>query len=126
MSDINNIANESIAAILNNESKHEKPFKLVSWFPVIACRENVADDTCSLCRNFIYEKCILCINIKSYNPNNVCKIDYNTKCAHVYHLHCIQKWNLTNKTCPVDMIEWESSGKKKKENHKTKVMAEVE
>ena len=83
-----------------------KTFELASWFPVITVKEQGDNDLCTLCRNFVYEKCILCTKDMPYDPNKMCNIEYNLNCDHSYHAHCIQNWTKTNKTCPVDMAVW--------------------
>ena len=103
-----------VPEIVNNKINIEKPkpFNLVSWFPLMVVKNNVDNDTCDLCRNFLFEKCIECSNKKPYDPNIVCKIDYNTNCIHAYHKHCIQGWTKKNNTCPTDMKPWTSCNKK--------------
>jgi RING-box protein 1 len=92
-------------------SKQTKEFELIAWYPILLIKENIDNDTCNLCRNSIFDKCISCSSIIPYEPNGKCEISYNKKCTHSYHAHCIDNWMKTNKNCPVDMEQWQSCNK---------------
>jgi RING-box protein 1 len=82
---------------------------LVKWCPVITIKHDFSNDQCGICHSSLERKCIKCQETKPYHPNIKCPLNYNKKCSHIFHAHCINNWCKTNPSCPYDMIEWISS-----------------
>lgn len=73
-----------------------------SWVP------KTIHDECAICKNHLLEPCSKC-----FSTTNLECFSIQGECKHVYHLHCIDKWLETKKTCPLDNSEWKYAVKDK-------------
>ena len=57
---------------------------------------------CGICQNKLSDCCIECEILQAQQ----CLLATGT-CGHIYHHHCIKKWNERGRiTCPLDDEEW--------------------
>lgn len=58
----------------------------------------IHNNTCAICRNYIFEK-------SSDNKNAQCYAVVG-ECNHAYHHSCISNWLCTKNVCPLCNIRW--------------------
>jgi RING-box protein 1 len=66
---------------------------------------NVANDTCSICKESLTTPCAACIT----DSDSITEIDCKTSrgaCNHGFHYHCIMRHLKISETCPVDQTPW--------------------
>jgi RING-box protein 1 len=74
--------------------------KLTSWNPVgYWSFKTSQEDGCSICRNKFEEPCIECLC--SHQKGDLVCNPSQGKCGHVFHKHCIDKWNVKSSICPI-------------------------
>jgi hypothetical protein len=72
---------------------------------------NIINDICSICRNNLNDKCIIC---DTDEKKDNCYSVLGT-CGHGYHYHCIKQWlDKKNNRCPLDYEYWSYVIDKKK------------
>jgi RING-box protein 1 len=69
---------------------------------------NIHNDTCAICRNYIFES-----SISSKNNQSNSVIGH---CNHAFHYECISSWLHTKNNCPLCNRKWQYKKKNNKLN----------
>lgn len=75
---------------------------IISWDPIAIWKYKIATDECTICKNKMTYLCATCMDSSEQKH---CPVS-SGKCGHAFHHHCIQKWLMTNNTCPIDRVSW--------------------
>jgi RING-box protein 1 len=70
------------------------PAYLASWFG--------EQDTCTICRLMFVSPCMNC---EVNGVTEACPYSEGN-CGHMFHLHCIERWLIQNKLCPLCQEQW--------------------
>ena len=72
--------------------------------PVYLSKSISNNETCAICRIELGEPCMNCAAHSFVD----CPVSQG-KCGHEFHTHCLEKWLLKNRICPLCSINWENA-----------------
>lgn len=91
----------------SDPSEGDSPvFAIEAFYPVFISSWKVETGMCSICRNLVEGPCIAC-----QTEGDITKECYLWwgKCGHVFHEHCISRWTVSRKVCPLDNQPWQQN-----------------
>lgn len=65
-------------------------------------------DFCAICATNLTDPCITCDAFgqkESFDGSQECGLKRGTKCSHLYHAHCIERWYRRHPYCPLDDVQ---------------------
>jgi RING-box protein 1 len=77
-------------------------FVVTKFAPVYLATWQGEQDTCTICRSLFVSPCVNC---EVNGATEACPYQEG-QCGHMFHMHCIERWLVQDKTCPLCHDQW--------------------
>jgi RING-box protein 1 len=77
-------------------------FVVTKFAPVYLATWQGEQDTCTICRSLFVSPCVNC---EVNGATEACPYQEG-QCGHMFHMHCIERWLVQDKTCPLCHCQW--------------------
>jgi hypothetical protein len=77
-------------------------FVVTKFAPVYLATWQGEQDTCTICRSLFVSPCVNC---EVNGATEACPYQEG-QCGHMFHMHCIERWLVQDKTCPLCHGQW--------------------